>query len=236
MSAGITIVHSDRLELSFSPKPWVFAEQRAIEIDALFAAMRVATPALWNGRVLMLHDYSYVDGVFRGDYLETDFASFRAWHDWGCPGAPIYDSFGAAAILTADNAFILGIMGAQTANAGRIYFPCGTPDPDDIIQGKVDLDLSVRRELREETGLEARDFAAEPGWTTVIAGPMIAQIKVLRSWDNAASLQARIREHIARDPKAELAGTSTARGLKDLTPSMPDFVTAFLKYRWAGNR
>ena len=236
MTAGITIVHSDRLELSFSPKPWAFAEQRGVEIDALFAKMRLNNPALWNGRVLMLHDYSYVDGVFRGAYLETDFANMRAWHDWGCPGAPIYDSFGAAAILTADNAFILGIMSTRTANAGRIYFPCGTPDPDDIVESRVDLDLSVRRELREETGLEARDFAAEPGWTTVVAGPLIAQIKVLRSWDNAASLQARIREHVARDPKAELAGTSTARGPKDLTPAMPDFITAFLEYRWAGNR
>jgi len=235
MTARIKIVHSDRLELAFSPKPWAFAETREMEIEALFAEMRRSKPALWNGRVLMLHDYAYVDGLFRGSYLETDYASFRAWHDWGCPGAPIYDCFGAAAILTADNAFILGNMANQTANAGRIYFPCGTPDPDDIVQDRVDLDLSVRRELREETGLEASEFAAEPGWTTVVAGPLIAHIKVLRTWDTAASLQARIRDFLARNSSPELAGTTTARGMNDLTPMMPDFITAFLKHRWLGS-
>ena len=67
--------------------------------------------------------------------------------------------------VAADGAFLLGVMGPHTINAGRIYFPCGTPDRSDIVGGKVDLDLSVRRELKEETGLDVAEFTAEPGWT-----------------------------------------------------------------------
>ena len=44
-------------------------------------------PKIWNGRVLLLHHQLVSDGVFKGDYLETDYASFAAWAAWGT-GAP----------------------------------------------------------------------------------------------------------------------------------------------------
>ena len=114
--------------------------------------------------------------------------------------------------LTADGAFLLGVMGPHTFNGGEIYFPCGTPDPDDIIDGKVDLDLSVRRELKEETGLDVAEFEAEPGWTTVADGPLIAQIKVLRSNETADVLQRRILAHLASEEHSELADIRIVRG------------------------
>ena len=73
----------DRLELAFTPKPWPFAVERRAEIDAYFAKLQREKPALWNGRVLLLHHQVVRDGVFRGDYLETDYASFSAWRALG---------------------------------------------------------------------------------------------------------------------------------------------------------
>ncbi len=188
-SPKISVVHADRLELAFAPRVWAFADERRAEIDAWFAAQQREKPALWNGRVLLLHEHALAYGVFRGRYLETDFASFAAWRQWGRPAAAVYDCFGAAAVVAADGAFLLGVMGPHTANAGRIYFPCGTPDPDDIVDGAVDLDLSVQRELKEETGLDVGEFIAEPGWTTVFDTSLIAHIKVLRSDASAEALR-----------------------------------------------
>jgi 8-oxo-dGTP pyrophosphatase MutT (NUDIX family) len=233
MSEPVSVVHVESLQLAFAPKPWAFAEARRVEIDAAFADMRQKTPALWNGRVLLLQDYALEDGVFRGGYLETDYASFAAWRIWGRPETGVRDCFGAAALMTADGACLLGVMGPHTANAGRIYFPCGTPDPGDIVGESVDLDLSVRRELKEETGLDITAFKAEPGWTTVFDMPLIAHIKVVHSGEGAETLRARILGHLAQEQHPELADIRIVRGTSDFTAAMPRFVTAFLAQRFA---
>lgn len=181
MMQAPSVFHVDRLELSFAPKPWAFAVERRAEIDAYFSALRREKPHVWNGRVLLMHDRSVENGVLHGQYLETDYASFSAWCHWNRPAAGVGDCFSAAAILSADGAFLLGVMGPHTFNGGRIYFPCGTPDPAVIVDGKVDLDLSLRRELKEETGLDMTGFEPEPGWTMSVDGALIAQVKVLRS-------------------------------------------------------
>jgi len=228
MNEEPTLFHVERLELAFTPKPWAFAVDKRREIDAYFAELQRAKPSIWNGRVLLLHHQVVRDGVFSGDYLETDYASFSAWHHWGLPSAGVRDCFGAAAVLAGDGAFLLGIMGAHTFNAGEIYFPCGTPDPDDIINGKVDLQFSVQRELKEETGIDAAELTSEPGWTAAIDGPLIALIKLLRAAEPAQALRARMLAHLAHEKQPELSGITIVRSPRDFLPAMPRFVTAFL--------
>jgi 8-oxo-dGTP pyrophosphatase MutT (NUDIX family) len=234
MNRSPSLYRVDRLDLAFAPKPWAFANERRPEIDAYFAALQREKPAIWNGRVLLLYHQVVRDGVFRGEYLETDYASFAAWRHWSTPHAGAHDCFGAAAMVAADGAILLGVMGAHTFHTGQIYFPCGTPDPGDIVDGKVDLEFSVRRELKEETGLDAAEFSAEPGWTTVVDGALIAQIKVLRSNQSAEALRARMLEHLARERQPELADIRIVRSAADFDPAMPRFVTAFLAQRFAG--
>ena len=150
----------ERFDLRFAPRPWPFADANRAAIDAHFAAKQKANPALWNGRVLLAHEYGVADGVCRGAFLETDFASFNAWRDWGRPPAGIVNCFAAAVLRSADGAYLLGVMGAHTANAGQIYFPCGTPEPGDVVDGRVDLEHSARHELKDETGLDFEDLRA----------------------------------------------------------------------------
>jgi len=222
------IFRIERLELCFTPRPWAFALERRAEIETYFAALKCEKPAVWNGRVLLLHRHSVRDGVLRGDYLETDYASFIAWIAWGCPPAGVHDCFGAAAVASADGAVLLGAMAPHTFNAGQIYFPCGTPDPGDIVGGNVDLDRSVCRELAEETGLGPGDVSAEPGWTAVTNGGLIALMKVFRSPQSAGPLRARMLAHLASEPRPELCDIRIVRGPADFDAAMPLFVTAFL--------
>jgi 8-oxo-dGTP pyrophosphatase MutT (NUDIX family) len=232
----IAVFPVDRLDLVFEPRPWAFADERRADIDAWFADMRREKPALWNGRVLLLHRQVITDGVFRGAFLETDYASFAAWKAGGQPKAGVHDCFGAAAVVGADDAVVLGVMAPHTFNAGMIYFPCGTPNPDDIVDGKVDLAGSVRRELREETGLDATAFEAEPGWATVVDGPLVAHLKVLRGSEDAEALRARITKHLAGEQRPELADIVIVRGPDDFDAAMPGFVTAFLEAHFGVGR
>jgi len=228
----MTVITVDRLDLRLEPKPWVFAEERRADIDALFARKQRANPRLWNGRVLLMHRFAVRDRVLEGAFLETDYASLSSWLAWGMPEARIWDCFGAAAVMGSDGAFLLGEMAPHTANAGRIYFPCGTPDLSDVADGRVDFAHSIGRELLEETGLPLDEFDSEPGWIILQERARIVAYKVLRAPDPGERLKHRVEAHIQSDPHGELASVHLVRSIKDITPAIPDYAASFLRYRW----
>ena len=61
---------------------------------------------MWNGRVLVLHEFAITDGVLRGAYLETDFASFLAWRDWGYPDQSVRNCFAMGAVRASDGSLL----------------------------------------------------------------------------------------------------------------------------------
>jgi 8-oxo-dGTP pyrophosphatase MutT (NUDIX family) len=217
------------LDLKYEPWDWPFARRRRADIDAHFALKQREKPDLWNGRVLLARRPACVAERFSAGYFATDFASFLAWRDWGFPDPGVFNGFGMGALRCADGAFVLGEMGPHTSTAGRIYFPAGTPDPDDIVGDRVDIAGSVARELEEETGLTPADYEAAPHWDCVTAGPAIALIRILNVAMPADKLRARIEANLARQKQPELSAIRLVRGTGDLTAAMPKFVTAFIE-------
>jgi 8-oxo-dGTP pyrophosphatase MutT (NUDIX family) len=217
------------LDLPVRPAPWPFAQARRAEIEAHFAEKQREKPAIWNGRVLIGRNPVFTEDRFSAEYFETDFASFLAWRDWGFPDRDIFNGFGMGALRSADGAFLLGEMGPHTANAGRIYFPSGTPDPDDVRDGALDIAGSIVREVEEETGLTEKDYTMEPHWDCVVSGAAVAMIRLLRVDMPGEALRARIAENLARQRQPELCAVHLVRGINDLTAAMPRFVTAFIE-------
>ena len=222
------------LDLGFAPAPWPFAERRRAEIDAHFATKQRERP-IWNGRILLARNPDFSGGRFRADYFDADFASFLAWRDWGFPDTEVFNGFGVGALRCADGAFLLGEMGAHTSNAGRIYFPAGTPDPDDVSDGAVDISGSIAREVLEETGLTPADYRAEPHWDCVAAGAAIAIIRILNVEGSGEALRARVEANLARQQQPELSAVHLVRGVDDLTADMPRYVSAFFEMRQAAS-
>jgi hypothetical protein len=227
----IPIIPVRRLDLRFEPAAWPFALERRQEIDTHFAQLRVERPEMWNGRVLLMRRGEITGDVLTGAYLETDFASFIAWRDWGFPDKSVRNCFAMAALRSSDGAFLLGIMGSHTATAGQIYFAAGTPDPNDIAGEAVDLERGVMRELTEETGLGLADVEPQAGWHLTPLGQRIALMKIVQAREDAETLRARITAFIAGERDPELAGVHVVRGLNDLNPKMPPYVAAFLADR-----
>jgi 8-oxo-dGTP pyrophosphatase MutT (NUDIX family) len=229
-----SIVPIDRLDLRYAPHRWQFAQARRDDIAAHFAMRRAAAPALWNGRVLLMRDHAIADGTLRGVFFETNFADFMAWRDWDCPDRDVVNCFAMGALRASDGAYLLGVMGAHTANPGRVYFPAGTPDPDDVRGDTVDLAANVMREVAEETGLTAPDFSVAPGWSAVGTGPRIALMKRIDVPHPAEAVRQTILRHLAADAEPELADIRIVRSPRDFDPMMPHFVTAYLSHVWAG--
>ena len=191
---------------------------------------------MWNGRVLLGRHPVFAGGRLTAGYFETDFASFLAWRDWGFPDHDVFNGFGMGALRCTDGAFVLGEMGQHTSNAGRIYFPSGTPDLDDVRDGAVDISGSVAREVAEETGLTAADYSADAHWDCVVSGAAVAMIRILNVDTSGETLRARIESNLARQHQPELSAIHLVRATSDLTAAMPRFVTAFIEAQLATPR
>lgn len=217
------------LDLEVEDWCWPFAERRRDEIDAYFARQRDANPALWNGRVLLAREPRFHGETFSARYFETGFASFLAWRDWGFPDTDVVNAFGMGALRGSDGGFVLGEMAAHTSNAGRIYFPSGTPDLNDVSDGRVDIAGSVLREVEEETGLTPSDYVAGDGWHCVPTRASVALMRVLDVPCPASALRDRIDAALKTQVKPELCAAHIVRNLSDITPAMPPFIATFIE-------
>jgi 8-oxo-dGTP pyrophosphatase MutT (NUDIX family) len=223
------------LDLKVESGVWPWAVSRRADIDAHFAMRQREKPGIWNGQVLLARNADFSGERLSSSYFQTDFASFLAWRDWGFPDRDVFNGFGMGALRSADGAFVLGEMGGQTVNAGRIYFPAGTPDPDDIVGDRLDIAGSITREIEEETGLTADDYQAGRHWHCVAVGASVAIMRILTVDMPGEALKARIEANLARQAHPELSAIHLARATSDLSASMPRFVTAFLEHAFANS-
>lgn len=216
---------------------WRWAAENRAQVTEHWRQRQARTPAIFNGRVLMVCGLRFDDERCEADLFETDYAALIAWIDGGCPGdGSVANGFAMGALEASDGAFLLGRMGEHTANAGRLYFPCGTPDRTDVgVDGTVDLAGSLLREIEEETGFSERELTVEDGWIVVRDGGLLAFMRRVRLHLGAEPARARILAHLARDARAELADIVVVRRPHDLAGEtrMPGVVPIFLRHAFA---
>jgi 8-oxo-dGTP pyrophosphatase MutT (NUDIX family) len=203
-------------EMALGGDDWPFLNDRADDVAHCWAAESAANPALFDGRVLVASTLAVENGIVRGRYLEVPFSALLYWRRLGFPSAGAFNCFGAAVACSRDGAVLLGVMAPHTANAGRIYFPCGTPDPGDIDGTRLDIERSILRELEEETGLGADVVQPTSRRWLVRDDPIVCCARRIDVDLEATALETRVRAHLAADPHPELSDIIVARRRSDL--------------------
>ncbi|MGU3358935.1 NUDIX hydrolase [Methylobacterium sp. M6A4_1b] len=235
MSDGFTLTPLRRIEARLVPCDWTWARDQAGAIAETWAARRAERPDLFDGPVLLARDCRIDGSTCAIDLFEVAYSQFLAFRLAGSPDPAVTNAFAAVVPWSADGAAVLGIMGGHTANAGQIYFACGTPDRADLRDGgRVDLAGSAGREFLEETGLTLPAGAPEE-WVLVSGQSQRAFLRPVRFTETAGALQARMEAHRLSEAAPELAGFAVARGPDDLDAARtPGFVRAYLARAFAG--
>ncbi|SFL48235.1 NUDIX hydrolase [Methylobacterium pseudosasicola] len=228
MSDGFRITRLSGVTARLVAYDWPFPRDNAAAIADHWQARLARSPGMFDGTVLLGCACTVEAGIARVDLFAAPYSSFIAYRDRGRAEGGVVNAFAAIVPWSADGAVLLGAMGAHTANAGQLYFPCGTPDLDDVRGDRVDLAGSAARELAEETGLALPEGAATE-WVMLAGEGQLAFLRPVRFPEPAEVLCARIAAHHRQEAEPELAGIHLARAADDPEAArMPGFVQAYL--------
>ncbi len=232
MTSDVLIRRVSRVEARYAPMEWTWAEQNREFIENNWKRRTADKPKMFNGRVLLLRHVEFEQNLCRNTYFETDYADFVAWIDGSYPDRSIANGFAMGALRGSDGAFICGVMGTHTANAGRVYFPAGTPDLSDLRpDGSVDLPTSLTRELVEETGLSEGDCHVDDEWIVVQRWPIVALLRMVTLPITAEEGADQIRANIAAQMEPELQDVRIIRGMADVDRKVtPLFLQSFFEW------
>jgi 8-oxo-dGTP pyrophosphatase MutT (NUDIX family) len=213
---SISIVPIVGTDIRFVPGEWPLPQDLRDSVPERWAAQLAANPHLWDGRVLGVGKVAVgEDGILRGEAREEAFSTFLAWREVGFPDVGVQNLFGSALIVSSDRQLIFGLMGDDTANAGRIYPPGGSLEPRDVLpDGRVDVARSTQIELMEETGLEA-SLARLGRMVAVIDGPRISVGTAFHFDATADELLRAIRANLDLQEHRELADVVALRTSAD---------------------
>lgn len=217
-------------DLRLSPGGWDFAAHNRSAIDSHWQMVTAEKPSLWNGQVLLSTSAHAERGHFMAELVQTDYASFVAWRDWGRPDGTVRNCFGVAAAFSNDGALLLGVMGPWTLNAGKAYPPSGTLEPKDVRPDcSVDLLGNMRTELLEETGLDLHH--AQPGeMVAIFEGPRLAIAQRHDFAMSFAEMQRHFERHSASEEHPELSAIEAVRDASQVDSRMPPYAAEIIRH------
>lgn len=214
----VALGRHNAVQLSLSPRSWVYQAMRAGEIEVHWQQAQALNPAYFNGAVHMLTSGRDGGGVYRGELLASDFKSFIHWRALGFPDRSVRAVGVAAVLWSSDGAVLLGTAAKGTTNVGRTYLFSGVLDERDIdpVRG-ADVVAGAEREVFEETGLGPHEIAPASPWIWSIEDGVWINFGIERRVEmEAEALRRRILDFNARQAAPELSDVVIIRRPEEL--------------------
>ncbi|MCM2292798.1 NUDIX domain-containing protein [Allorhizobium sp. BGMRC 0089] len=200
-----------RLELSISTDEHPFHRDHADAARRNWVTEVAAKPALFDGKLILFNSLTISEGEIEGVGHVIPYSTYLFWRKQPAPSSG-YHLFGFPVIMSSDGALIAVEMASHTANAGMVYCPAGSLDPSDIVAGRVDVEANMRREVKEETGLDLVGARVDPFLYAYRRG---RRVTVFRRFDlplTSEEIFARITTHMETDHEQEIARPLAIRG------------------------
>ena len=220
------ILPVDEIDVRLDPAPHPFERDNAEAIAENWQQEIIATPALFDGTVVLLSELGYDRGRLFGRCHAVGYSTFLYWRKDRVATAA--HAFAHPMLVTSDNALIAIRMGPHTVNAGRVYFAAGSFEPEDFVGGVVDAHGNMVREVQEETGLDIsqarrgkRHYALATERGTVIFRRYFLD-------ETADEIASRVRDFVAGEKEPEIEEPVVIRNARDLPdglmPHMPPMI------------
>ncbi|GGA99833.1 hypothetical protein GCM10011491_30120 [Brucella endophytica] len=226
-----TVITIDGVDVRVVPGELDYALSNKTAIAENWQQEIAANPSLFNGALYLAPEARLEDGILRADFVRTLYETLLYWRYDPLKTRP-WHIFGIGVVVSADNRLIAGRMAARTAGGGRIYFPAGSIDDDDVAEGRVDYEGNAWREVQEETGLDLSQAAAEKKIHLVTANRSIALFRRYYFPQNAAVLVERIRQYLKADNDPELDAVMEISGPGQMGEATPSYVRAFADWHF----
>lgn len=218
-------VRGVRVRLDEAPHPFELASAEAIEEN--WRRETRANPALFDGRVALLSSLTLDDGMLSGRCHIVRYATFLLWRRRRPVGGAGH-AFTHPVLVGSDNALLAIRMGPKTVNAGAVYFAAGSFEPTDFRDGKADLEFNMRREVKEETGIDIAHVRHEPLYHVLSKESGTVLFRRYLFDRTADELAEEVRAHVANEADPEIEGPVVIRSAADLpdrlAPQMPDLI------------
>ena len=222
------------VELALVKGPHPYEHCHGEEIDHEWQRLKAEKPTLFDGRFCLMESLKLsADGVLRGTFHMGRYATFLHWRIHRRTG--LEHVFAHAVPVLSDDALLAVQMAGKTANAGRVYFPAGSFDDQDVREGMIDVESNMVREVAEETGIDLDRRTQED--TLWLWSGLDGASCVFRRYSipfRSHEAEEAVEKHIASEAQPELASAVILRTLGDLPATAPAHMAPFVRFHFEG--